>query len=204
MRRSRLLVATGLALTMVATGLSSVAVADHVDSMYPTANAATPCSDGTITSGSLCETDNATLEVYRQASVGTIGKQQIRTTLDSSYNATDLTVRYEDPPVYTGPAETDIIYRVRDVPGTAIGITFCNDAVTETKCDQHYVTFQRQPAVPIACHETGHAVGLLHPGDADPRVSEDGLDQLSFRCMTNLGFDPTLGPHNARQINATY
>lgn len=185
---------------VAATGWTSAAVADHVDSMYKTSRANYDCFDGTLRRGALCQTDNAALTVYRQASVRASGKRNIRTTLNNSYDTTDLDVRFTRP-VYTGSAETDVIYRVRDVPGTAVGITFCNDAVTDTKCDQHYVTFQNQPGRAIACHETGHAVGLLHPTDADPRRSEFNP---RFRCMTNVPTSPFLGLHNSRQIDSTY
>lgn len=190
----------GLALLVTATAATSAAVADHVDSMYKTPRANYDCFDGTLTNGGLCQTDNAELTAYRQRSVDSSGRRAIRGTLVNSYDTTDLDARFTDP-VYTGESETDIIYRVRDLPGTAVGFTFCNDAVSDTKCDQHYVTFQNQPERPLACHETGHGVGLLHPTEADPPRSEFSR---RFRCMTNVPTSRTLGPHNTSEINSTY
>jgi len=106
--------------------------------------------------------------------------------------------------LYSGPAETDIIYRVGRTPGNAVGTTFCNNAASERRCDQHYVTFREQPEQPVACHETGHSVGLLHPTEAVPRRDENNP---AFFCMVNNPVFPSetfLGPHNAELINDTY
>lgn len=56
----------------------------------------------------------------------------------------------------------------------------------------------------LACHETGHAVGLLHPDDSSPSKSK--ID-TRFGCMMNapvaayygLGTDP-----NILNINSVY
>ena len=78
--------------------------------------------------------------------------------------------------------------------------TILNAGGTET-CDQHYVRI-RMVTEAIACHETGHAVGLTHPTEASPA---SGAADAAFRCMRN--FQPSgsiLGPHNVEQINANY
>jgi hypothetical protein len=36
------------------------------DNMYPTGNFSPSCYDGTMSSGTFCQTDNATLTIYRQ------------------------------------------------------------------------------------------------------------------------------------------
>lgn len=56
----------------------------------------------------------------------------------------------------------------------------------------------------LACHETGHSVGLTHPNvdpDGDPNLSISE----NYRCMS-LGFPGPnlLGPHNVSHINAYY
>lgn len=71
------------------------------------------------------------------------------------------------------------------------------------QCDQHYVAFDVE-TVPriLACHETGHAVGLTHGRDANPEVSSSAS---SLSCMQDpLGTDAYIGSHNAAQVNSTY
>lgn len=189
-----------LSLLAAGTVATSAAIADHVDSMYKTPRYDPDCFDSSLGNRVLCQTDNSRLTAYRQRSVGSSGSRQIRSTLVNSYNTTDLAVRFTRPS-YEGDSETDIIYRVRNVPGEAIGATHCNDAVSDTRCDQHYVTFDDQPGRALACHETGHAVGLLHPTEADP---PRGRRSSRFRCMTNSPGSTALGPHNASEIDSTY
>lgn len=55
----------------------------------------------------------------------------------------------------------------------------------------------------IACHETGHTVGLLHGDNAIPTVpNQTG----SLMCMkkTVSSADYPLGSHNAAQIDTVY
>lgn len=89
-----------------------------------------------------------------------------------------------------------------------VGMYWCNDAVDNYlySCDQGYVRITTNTSYhrrALACHETGHAVGLLHGGNADPIVSST---DSRLGCM-RTPFDAdsyTLGPHNVAQINETY
>lgn len=200
-RQVGLALALGGALSVV---VASLGIANHYDSMYRTGNSDWNCTDGLR---KFCQTDNATLTVHRGSSLSSAGKENIRATLDDSYNTTALNVSYHSDPVTSGSAETDIMYRVApsDVPSGAVGIAWCDDAVESlvpTRCDQHYVSFEYNPGINLACHETGHAVGLTHGAGASPAVSNSAE---SLRCMrTPLTTDRWLGSHNADQINATY
>ena len=88
--------------------------------------------------------------------------------------------------------------------GTTIGFTWCDDAVSARRCDQHYVRFRFDRInAELACHETGHAVGLTHGHEAAPRESQTAAE---LGCMEtpNSGRRPHLGGHNKAEINATY
>lgn len=182
-----------------------VATAYAADNMYKTSNANWNCSDGDFGDG-FCQTDNATLTVFRQASVPAAKKTSIKQMLTNQYAPTDLSIHYPSTASYTGDSETDIIYQVSasGFSGTTIGQTWCNDAVTSTKCDQEYVRFRGtiQFDKELMCHETGHAVGLTHGQDASPAESNTAAE---LGCMeTPDGGGLGLGAHNKSEINATY
>lgn len=185
---------------VLAAVFAPAAAADHVDSMYKTTNFNPNCSGATLF-GNFCQTDNSALTVYRTPSINAQGQSNIAAAL-VYYNNTNLNVSYPANPTYTGSDETDIIYESRaDVPGTALAWTWCDDAVSTTRCDQHYTAFRSsQPSVNNACHETGHAVGLTHGGNAAPQIPDD---DSSLGCMRIPSTVP-LGAHNVALINSTY
>jgi len=176
------------------------ALAAVTDNMYLTATFQPTCFDG----GHFCQTDNATLSVYREGTLSSAGKTNIRDTLDNSFDTTSLTVSYPTTPEYTGSAETDVIYQTNPgrVPTGATGVTWCDNAVSYYQCDQHYVAFRSaSPGADLACHETGHAVGLTHGSEASPVLS-NGDTRLG--CMATPVFSRWLGGSNAEEINGTY
>jgi hypothetical protein len=130
-------------------------------------------------------------------------KANTRDALDL-YEATVLNPTYQGPAVYSGAAETDIIYQEGHVQGEYDGVAWCNSAATWQVCDQHYVRFQdgQTPTDGLACHETGHAVGLTHGSVASPSVGNtNGL----LGCMkTPVGWSDVLTDHLIDQINGTY
>ncbi|MCW5254690.1 hypothetical protein IBX28_30120 [Streptomyces sp. SHP 1-2] len=174
--------------------------------MYPTANFSRNCYDGSLSNGTFCQTDNATLTVYRQSSLTSGEKNAISSALTSYYGPTDLAVSIKSSGVYTGSSETDIIYQAGALPKTTIGVAWCDDAVTSRKCDQHYVRFNDNTSSigPInkadTCHETGHAVGLTHGPQASPKLGlyDDRLGCMSYNDVYGLGST------NVQNINATY
>lgn len=193
-----------VATTVITLTAAPAALAVHVDSMFPTNNYSYNCPDDSFGSLRFCQTDNDDLTVWRQSSLSLTGKSNIKSSLDNEFAPTDLSVIYVSEPSYSGGAETDIIYQERDnLPGGNAGVTWCNDGVSSTKCDQHYVAFESaSPATPLTCHETGHAVGLTHGADASPALSNT---DSSLACMKKPNSTTSdLGTHNTNMINATY
>lgn len=169
--------------------------ADDYDNMFPKANE--KCAK------SVCQTDNRTLSFYREADVAQ--SSAISATLYESYDTTDLNVTADSYPVTTGSAETDIIFTQEELGGSTAGVTRCNDPIGGTvRCDQMYVTFDVPlPTQAVACHEVGHAIGLMHGEDAVPPKSNT---LASLACMkTPTPSDAKyVGSHNVKLINRTY
>lgn len=190
--------AVGAVVVMVGAG---AALADHgPDSMYPTSETG-PCIDGSL-GDAFCRTDNSFLTVFREASIGEVGRFNIATTLNDQYAPGDLTVSYVSSPSYSGSSETDIIYRQGEIPGDFVGIAWCDDSIGGDLCDQHYVQFEdANPTVALSCHETGHAVGLTHPENADP---DQPADDPLFGCLVSPAQSAFLRIHNYQLINDAY
>ena len=187
-------------------GTAAPAVAN--DNMYKTSNAGWNCWDGTMSDGLFCQTDNRTLTAFFQDSAignGVRGTVQGRLALLNDNSV--LSVSYPSTAEYSGGSETDIIYQVSSsgFSGTTIGQTWCNDASSSTQCDQEYIRFRAAGYVDdeLACHETGHAVGLTHGADAGPSESNTATE---LGCMEtpDYGNRPTFGSHNIDEINNTY
>lgn len=174
------------------------------DGIYPTANTGWTCQDNgnSTPSGGYCLTDNSTLTTYKESSISPTGKSTISSVLSSDFAPTDFSVTEESSGTYSGGSETDIIYQYRlDLPVGAAGVAWCDDAVSSTECDQHYVAFDTSsPGSALVCHETGHAVGLTHGDQAYPAQSVTNPD---LGCMGQSAVT-TLGTYNQVQINATY
>lgn len=193
-------------------GSATGAWAEDVDNLVPTVNYGPTCYDQTISSSHVvCQTDNAAISVYLESSVSSNMRSRVRDALDNSYNPINsISITYASSPVYSGGAETDIIYQQGTIPSAGtVGITWCNDAVDTAayKCDQTYIRFiddsyyERRM---LTCHETGHAIGLTHGNRAYPTVSNSNSSVLG--CMRDP-YDAdsyTLGANNVRNINNAY
>lgn len=190
------------------------------DNIVPTATYNAPCqrgSDVETERGPICLTDNAGLGWWMEYPIDvTTGydtdfEHGLNLAMSDSYNGTDLTVFYDSTPAFSGTAETDIIYRSKpqDFRGAnTLGYTYCDDVAgtgVAHKCDQQYINI-RNPndgyynARWLACHETGHGVGLVHGESASPFL---GNQDARLGCMvggrdTSLRF---LGETNVYNIN---
>ncbi|MET9959507.1 hypothetical protein ABZ128_10565 [Streptomyces sp. NPDC006326] len=175
-----------------------------LDNMYP--NYGWTCYDGNMSNGTFCQTDNADFTVWSQGNVPSSVKTTIKNTIKNQYGPTDLTVSFQSSGTYTGNSETDLINQSGALPADTVGITWCDDAVTSKKCDQHYVRYNSSVSEvgPIngsdVCHETGHSVGLTHGGDANPRVSntDSRVGCMSYNDVYSLG------SNNRTNINSVY
>lgn len=202
--RARALGFAGTALLAVLCAGIAASTAGAYDNMYKTANYGPDCHDGSIYE-TFCQTDNATLTWFEQSSVTDTGQTNIRSVLEGPFEDTVLSISRDSTPSYSGGAETDIIYQQGSLQSPFIGYTWCNDAVSDTRCDQHYVRFlHATPSTKLACHESGHAVGLTHGQDASPRV---GNGDNSLYCMQTPIEEVTsaaLGDHQKSEITNTY
>lgn len=149
-------------------------------------------------------------------------------TLYESYDTTDIVVASEG----SHTSSVDVYYGLGDlsvVGAGVIGYYYCKTDVSgntnpgEYECDHAHVVYDNGeidrgkywlPGSPgwtdpnlqsLACHETGHSFGLLHPADGNPSGS-NGSD--SYRCMQS-GTDehvdhPHMGPHNADHLDDVY
>lgn len=131
--------------------------------------------------------------------------------MSGSYNGTDLNTHYDSTPAFSGSSETDIIYRsnVGDFGSTNfIGYSWCDNYTASTgniyDCDQQYVNLKYTSSTrSLACHETGHGVGLLHGTGAYP--NKDDLDAV-LGCMRSPNYTANqyLGRNQVDNINPLY
>jgi hypothetical protein len=129
-------------------------------------------------------------------------------TLFGSYDTTDLDVSLASGHT----ASVDVFYDYGDVPdvpeGAAVGLWSCQ-TWNGHRCDHGHVIFDGAQISGysddklkwLACHETGHSVGLTHPSD-----DSDGLPVGStvFACMRYSPFPSNLGGHNVGHIDGYY
>ncbi|MFJ1590440.1 hypothetical protein ACIOD0_09380 [Kitasatospora albolonga] len=189
---------------LVCAGSSSSA---SVDNIVPTSNYYIGCLAGQG-NGTVCQTDNATVTYYMDSGgadqLEAVDKRVVRDMLAAQYAPTDLTIKYDANPTWSGSAETDIYYSEADVPGSATGMAWCNDVASGYKCDQSYIRIEGGGAYSpgLTCHETGHSVGLLHGNSAYPKVdTQDGV----LGCMKKrVGYSDALGSNNRNNINLVY
>ncbi|WP_219926815.1 hypothetical protein [Glycomyces artemisiae] len=191
---------------------AGAAWAAFTDNMYPTPYANLACVDeGSTPNGYLsCQTDNATLTYYMDSGgsnmLETVDRNRVNYVMEHVFEPTDLTVSLDSTPSFSGSAETDIVYEESGigVPSGASGVTFCNDAADHLRCDQQYIRILGggHYANGLICHETGHAVGLLHGDQASPVTSRRD-ERLG--CMEDPVSDgEVLQDNNIDNINGTY
>ncbi|WP_435614061.1 hypothetical protein [Streptomyces coelicoflavus] len=208
-RRTAAVVAMAVSGLLVAAPSSSAGPdASAIDNIVPTSNYYVGCLSGEA-DGTVCRTDNATLTYYmdsggsNQLEAG--DKSIVRAMLASEYSPTDLAVSYDSTPSWSGSAETDIYYSEGAVPGSNEGTTFCNDnSPGNYKCDQQYIRIEGggHYTPGLSCHETGHAVGLLHGNVSYPAVP---MQDSRLGCMKkNVSYSQRLGANQKTNINIVY
>lgn len=223
MRHARLAIAVMLIL-LGAVATADFAFGDHgYDSIFETDNTAQDCEVHPETVTFFCMADNTTHTVY----LGYLGPQftgAVEYTLDHSYETTDLTIEYEATPDLDGGSETDTVYVTCETcfsDPDALGRAWCDDDVNGTvRCDQHYVRFHSDYTVEIygnyltgteqggwrqlACHETGHSIGLTHGAEAYPAMSNQSTALQCMRTPQTLDgpWYPIIGAHNISLINS--
>ncbi|GAA2690424.1 hypothetical protein GCM10010400_64480 [Streptomyces aculeolatus] len=192
--------------------VTAVAWGAATDNMWPTANQGGICrddpdgGDGVLS----CQTDNEALYYYMDSSGTYELESPDRTTVSNmlrdEYAPTDLARHYDSNPQFSGTSETDIIYQEgsTNLPSSSDGVTWCNDAADNRRCDQQYIRIRGNGNYTpgLSCHETGHAVGLTHGRQASPLLSNDDSRLGCLRTPTR--FDAVLKANNRENINATY
>jgi len=170
-----------LAVVLSVLAYGSPASANHAnDGIIPTANDLSPnnqCVAG-LSSNEVCQTDNASVTYYMDSSgefeLETPDPSVVIAAIDNYRDDTDLTVTYDSSPTFSGAGETDIVYQEGDAgfPDSVHGVTWCNDATNGTTwdCDQQYIRIRGNGRITpwTSSHETGHAVGMLHPEEWAP------------------------------------
>ncbi|PRY55998.1 hypothetical protein [Glycomyces artemisiae] len=190
---------------------AGVAWAAYTDNMYPTQYEQSGCFSESGPDGQVsCQTDNATLTYYMDGAgtnmLETEDRNVVISVMNTVYGPTDFSVSLDTSPEFSGSAETDIVYEESAVgmSESADGVTFCNNAASTLKCDQQYIRIRGggHYVKGLTCHETGHAVGLLHGNKSSPMRSNTD-EQLG--CMeTPTSDEEGLQANNIENINATY
>jgi hypothetical protein len=156
-----------------------------------------------------CLQDNYIVTVNVTGGLGPKMEAATRSTWDGSYNTTDL-VR-----AYTTVVSADIYYTNTDsLPVGVVGRTICLTAGSgPRRCLRARVLYDGGNIVAanlhnnptalkaLACHETGHAIGLVHPQDA-----AGGYESANVGCMASpLNIEDSLvRTHNVEHINGHY
>ena len=189
---------------------AGVAWAVNANNMVGNANYDFECTEGGPGYGRVCRTDNAGVYYYMDSGgefeLETADRDNVRYVMSTYYNPTDLTVTYDSSPVFSGDAETDVVYQEGAVSGGFDGYTWCNDASPSGRyvCDQTYVRIEGGGLYTrgLTCHETGHSVGLLHGANSNPVTSNTDADLGCMRTPVSSG--ATLGTNQRNRINAAY
>ncbi|MGN0064697.1 MAG: hypothetical protein ACI379_10685 [Nocardioides sp.] len=166
------------------------------DNLVPTANYDHDCQVAAI-----CKTDNATVTYYMDSGgsneLEAGDKASVQWVIDNEYAPTDLVMKYDSDPTFSGDAETDWYIVEETVSGDANGRAICNDAIWWTyKCDQHHVKIESgfwQHG--LVCHELGHATGFVHGDLAAPTVAKSSSDNGCNRDPV-----PSTAGLNANQV----
>jgi hypothetical protein len=197
------------------TALSAVPALAATDNLVPTYTYSPICANSSTSSAMVCKTDNAAVWYYMDSNGEYELEQGDRDTvsgvLNGQYGPTDLTIHYDSSPVFSGDAETDVVYQEGStgLGDGVVGMTWCNDAVNGEyyECDQTYIRIRGAGPMSdarVVCHETGHAVGLTHGSEAYPVVARSDSQLGCLRTPLEAITSGTLGSNQVREINLNY
>lgn len=182
------------------------------DNMFPTLDMNNPPCDGQFawSSGENCQTQNSLVTANVVTYTGGLSattRDLIHAWNEYHYGPTDLTLI---PRTTQGNWEgvndyTDIIYEHNTDIYPYSGFTWCVFEVSSIACDTHYIAFYTStPSANVICHETGHAVGLLHGVESTSPFWNDDTRLGCLVAPVAAGSSLILGGQNAGIINATY
>lgn len=193
------------------------------DNIFPSSNyrnGDTDCDDGSFFDGQLCLADNYYHEFFNDDLPSGWQTATVNAfTASGGYNNNTDIYGFEthDPEKSaSGTAETDIIFQSADLGEGTYGASWCEDAWTGARCDQHYTALNKEVCDWTSCtttrlrfatcHEIGHTFGLLHGSNATPKQS-DFDDALACMQRVTSGLPdhgPYLGTQNRDNLNANY
>ena len=197
------------------------------DNIFPVYGGANACYSGRT---GPCLSDNTDPVTWYAGKLNDYMFSAVRRAINQSFQPTDLvmerTLRRDVS--WSGNYETDIVYFPDpDLPSDRYGQMLCEQSPNETptRCDQFYVYFDygnqsnfiasnpyhggRYIRRAMACHETGHTVGLSHGENSRLLPSGTGSidnDDPRLGCMVTetSQYDQELDSHNIDSINACY
>lgn len=211
-----------LCMSVIALAAASVvtAVLDD-DRIFPVAGKSSTCQETNPDNNtSVCLADSQ-FHDYHYQNLGPKMTTATNSTIGQSWNTiSGWTWQYDPTPLYSGQGETDVIYRSSNfLPDGAFGWASCEDRAdtNATRCDQSYVTYHGDficqqglcdgtssdaaKLWSLACHESGHTLGLLHPDASNPVAPTNEAD---YRCMRSDAAltSAVVGSENVQAINS--
>lgn len=154
---------------------------------------------GCASSGNPCFANNSTH--YMSYNLTTGWRAATEATRTQSYETTNLVT------ILAAHDSSDVYYEVETQQTNYYGIYFCVTPGSYGTCNHAHVTYNgpngsgltSSELQSVACHETGHTLGLRHP-DFIPAPDDPNV----YQCMVVNGFPAFLGAHNVKHINDWY
>lgn len=199
--------------SLIIFGLAPPAFAVDHNHLVPTGTYDVYCSEGVPGDARVCQTDNANVSFYMDSN-GTFELEQedrnaVNDAISLNYQPTVLSVQYDSTPVFSGSGETDWVYQEGTLPSPYVGYTWCDDVAGDLlgyKCDQTYIRIRGDDTYTsgLACHETGHAAGLVHGAKTTSQYGNQ--DSTHMGCMVKDGVPAlaTLKTAQKNDINDVY
>lgn len=195
------------ALVLTATIMTAGAPGNPATANFVNANTRgwTSCVPFTPTNARPCMIEAFEISSWSEIPPGRMANA-LFSTVYAGYNSTDV----EFFPASGHLGVTDVVWRLEPIAGDVIGQYRCLTNATGWRCEHAHILFDPGAAEDLAdqwlralaCHETGHSIGLTHAPDGIPFY---GPQSGVIRCMaTPLLPDSYIGPHNVMHISANY